>query len=127
VKTVSVEFAQELIDFAPTAQSRTMGFGESQLQGAVAAYNMLARNGVAYLADEVGMGKTYVALGVVGILRHLKPDARVMVIAPRENIQRKWIKELGNFVRVNWRVEDNRFKGLDDRPVYGTVACDSLE
>ena len=44
-------------------------------------------------------GKTYVALGVFGMLRHLHPTARVMVIAPRENIQRKWVKELKNFVR----------------------------
>ena len=62
MKSISVEFAQELIDFAPTSTTKEMGFGESQLHGAVAVYNMLATNGVAYLADEVGMGKTYVAL-----------------------------------------------------------------
>ncbi len=126
MKTVSLEFAEELIDFAPTAKTREMGFGESQLHGAVAAYNMLARNSVAYLADEVGMGKTYVALGVLGLLRHLSPEARVMVIAPRENIQRKWVKELTNFVRSNWKIEDNAVKGLDGRPVRQAMVCNSL-
>ena len=126
MKTVSLEFAKELIDFAPTAKTREMGFGESQLQGAVAAYNMLARNSVAYLADEVGMGKTYVALGVLGLLRHLSPAARVMVVAPRENIQRKWVKELTNFVRSNWKVEDNSVKGLDGRPARQAMVCNSL-
>ena len=60
----------------------------------MAAFNMLARNGCAYLADEVGMGKTYVALGVMSLLRYFDPHARIVVIAPRENIQRKWVKEL---------------------------------
>ena len=126
MKTVSKELARELVDFAPTRATREMGFGESQLHGAVAAYNMLVRNRVAYLADEVGMGKTYVALGVLGFLRHLDPLARVMVIAPRENIQRKWVKELTNFVRINWRIEDNRVKGMDGRPARGTTVCHSL-
>ena len=126
MKTVSVDLARELVDFAPTRATREMGFGQSQLHGAVAAYNMLARNRVAYLADEVGMGKTYVALGVLGLLRHLDPLARVMVIAPRENIQRKWVKELTNFVRINWKIEDNRVKGMDGRPAREATVCHSL-
>lgn len=126
MRTVSEDLARELVDFAPTPATREMGFGESQLHGAVAAHNMLARNRVAYLADEVGMGKTYVALGALGLLRHLDPLARVMVIAPRENIQRKWIKELTNFVRINWKIEDNRVKGMDGRPARGTTVCHSL-
>ena len=36
-----------------------MGFAEAQLEGTVAGFNMLARNRVAYVADEVGMGKTF--------------------------------------------------------------------
>jgi hypothetical protein len=63
----------------------------------------------------------------LGVLRHVNPQARVMIIAPRENIQRKWIKELSNFVVNNWKVEDNRFKGLDGRPVYTPIHCGSLQ
>jgi len=127
VKSISKAFAKELVDFAPTEKTKKLGFGESQLEGTVSAYNMLAQNKIAYLADEVGMGKTYIALGVLGLLRHLNPQARVMIIAPRENIQRKWIKELSNFVVHNWKIEDNRFKGLNGRPVYTPVLCGSLQ
>ena len=58
MKTISEGFAKELIDFAPTETTKELGFANSQLEGAVAAYNMIARNRIAYLADEVGMGKT---------------------------------------------------------------------
>ena len=125
MKTISREFANALIDYAGDA-SHASGFAEAQLDGAVAAYNMLARNSVAYLADEVGMGKTYIALGVLGLLRHVMPQARAMIITPRENIQRKWVKELSNFVRVNWRLEDNRFKNLQGGPVRKPIVCDRI-
>lgn len=127
MKTISLEFARELIEFAPTTRTQGMGFGESQLEGAVTAYNMIARNQVAYLADEVGMGKTYVALGVLGLLRHQKPHAHVAVIAPRRNIQEKWIKELKNFVRQNWKVTDNCVRSLDGTPDYDPFFCERLE
>jgi len=94
MKTISREYAQKLLEFAPTEQTRKMGFAESQLEGSVAAFNMLARNRIAYLGDEVGMGKTYVALAVMALLRFQQPGARMMVIAPRENIQQKWINRL---------------------------------
>lgn len=126
MKTISRAFASRLIDYAPAGAAQAFGFAEAQLAGAVAAYNMLAANHVAYIADEVGMGKTYVALGVLGLLRHVDPHARAMIIAPRENIQRKWVKELSNFVRVNWKVEDNRFKNLHGAPGRPPVVCDRL-
>ena len=127
MKTITKEFASELVDFAPSEKSKKLGFGESQLEGTVSAYNMLALNKISYLADEVGMGKTYIALGVLGLLRHLNPQARVMIIAPRENIQRKWIKELSNFVVHNWKIEDNCFKNLNGQPVYKPEYCGSLD
>ena len=126
MRTISRAFASRLIDYAPTDTAQTFGFAEAQLDGAVAAYNMLATNQVAYIADEVGMGKTYVALGVLGLLRHVDPNARAMIIAPRENIQRKWVKQLSNFVRVNWKVEENRFKNLHGAPVRPLVVCNRL-
>jgi superfamily II DNA or RNA helicase len=89
---IDIESARELLDF-----SKRIGAGqraEEQLKGAVALHNLLERQGIAYLADEVGMGKTYVALGALALLRHANPKLRVLVIAPRANIQAKWIKEL---------------------------------
>lgn len=116
--------AEQLLDFA-----RHIGPGQranEQLDGAVALYNTLVDHGVAYLADEVGMGKTYVALGVLALLRHFKPTARVLVIAPRENIQHKWQGELINVVRGNVRFADLRVKAPGGRPVVSMVECGNL-
>lgn len=126
MKTISKAFASRLIDYAPRNAKQASSLADAQLDGAVAAYNMLARNEVAYIADEVGMGKTYIALGVLGLLRHLNPKAKAMVITPRENIQKKWEKEFLNFVRVNWKIEDNRFKDLQGIPVRPPIACDNF-
>ena len=127
MKTIDRDVAAALMNFAPTQQAEGSAFARAQLDGAVAAYNMLARNSIAYIADEVGMGKTYVALGVMGLLRHFNPAARVVVLAPRENLQHKWIKELGNFTRHHWQVEDNRVRGLQAEPVHPPVACNGIQ
>lgn len=124
MRPITSDFLDKLIDFAPA--DRDKAFGRQQHKGTVAAFNMLARNGCAYLADEVGMGKTYVALGVMSLLRYFDPHARIVVIAPRRNIQHKWVKELHNFVRHNWRIAGNRVKALDGGPVWTPVVCDSL-
>ena len=126
MKTISKAFASRLIDYAPRNTKQVSSLANMQLDGAVAAYNMLVRNEVAYIADEVGMGKTYIALGVLGLLRHVNPNSKAMIIAPRENLQRKWKKELSNFTRVNWQIEDNRFKNLEGSPVRPPIVCGSL-
>ena len=126
MRPITPEFLDELIDFAPSGADRDKAFGCQQRDGTVAAFNMLARNRCAYLADEVGTGKTYVALGVMSLLRYFDPHARIVVIAPRENIQRKWVKELRNFVVRNWRVVGNRVKSLEGGPVWEPVVCNSL-
>jgi hypothetical protein len=99
---------------------------QEQLEGAVALHNILKTQGVAYLADEVGMGKTYVALATLALFRHFQPDFRVMIIAPRENIQMKWMKELRNFIENNVRFSDLRVKAIDGRPARSLVSCKNL-
>ena len=126
MKTVTRDFVEQLIDFAPGADNPLKGIADAQLDGTVALFNMLQRNRCAYLADEVGMGKTYVALGVMSLVRYLNPHARIVVIAPRENIQRKWVKELKNFVRVNWKIVGNRVKSLQGGPAWEPVHCNNL-
>lgn len=122
---ISIKTARELIDFG--AQGTISGAAaEKQLEGAVAIHNILSREKVAYLADEVGMGKTYVALGAVALFRHFDPSFRVLFIAPRANIQAKWIKELNNFVASNFRSPDLRVKALHGAPARATVSCASL-
>ena len=72
------------------------------------------------------MGKTYVALGALALFRHFDPSFRVLVIAPRENIQRKWQKELRNFTSNNVKVDDLRVRAPDGRPGRPLVNCGNL-
>ena len=121
---LNVPTAQQLLDFDVLIGNAARA--ADQLEGAVALHNILDSQGVAYLADEVGMGKTYVALGVVALLRHFKPNARVLFIAPRANIQRKWQKELQLFVKHNVRVSDLRVRTPGGTPARPLVHCDRL-
>ena len=121
---LNVESARRLLDLG-----RRMGNparAHDQLEGVVAMHNILEQHGVAYLADEVGMGKTYVALGVVALLRHYQPDLRVLVIAPRANIQAKWQREQRVFTRHNLRIDDLRTRMPGGLPARPLVSCDGL-
>jgi len=89
---IGLETARQLLDFRGPTGALSPAAAEEQLKGAVALHNILKRKKVAYLADEVGMGKTYVALGAVALFRHFNPSLRLMVIAPRQNIQKKWVR-----------------------------------
>ena len=80
---IDIESASHLLDF-----STRIGPGpraDEQLHGAVAIHNILEKHGVAYLADEVGMGKTYVALGALALFRHFDPFPRRHHRAAREH------------------------------------------
>lgn len=121
---IDIDTAAELLDFGARIGSGPRA--DEQLRGAVAIHNLLASKRVAYLADEVGMGKTYVALGALALFRHYDPNFRVLVIAPRENIQNKWMKEMRNFVAHNVRFPDLRVKAIDGRPAVPLIACGSL-
>ena len=101
---IDLKAAQQLLNFGASIGEGARA--NEQLAGAVAIHNILEREHVAYLADEVGMGKTYVALGAMALFKHFNPEFRVLVIAPRENIQLKWVKELGNFCANNVRFPD---------------------
>ena len=125
---LSIETARQLLDFTggDTQGIISAANAEQQLAGAVAVHNLLTSKNVAYLADEVGMGKTYVALGAVALFRHFNPTFRVLVIAPRENIQDKWMKEWRNFVRRIVTVEDLRMKALGGTPSRSLVKAANL-
>jgi superfamily II DNA or RNA helicase len=74
---------------------------ELQCKGVTALCRILNERQFAYLADEVGMGKTYQALGVAAMLLAEKNDARILIIAPNEAVQRNWITEIKNFKSKN--------------------------
>lgn len=127
---ISVETARQLLDFGGGSDEAAVRLSkakaDAQLEAAVAAHNILERDGVAYLADEVGMGKTFVALGAFALFRHFNPRFRVLVIAPKENIQQKWVKEYRNFVRNNVKFADRRVKAIHQAPARSPVICKNL-
>lgn len=124
LERVTPQAAEALLDLGARISSPQRA--RQQLEGAVALHNRLAEHRCAYLADEVGMGKTYVALGMLALMQHYHPRRRVLVIAPRENIQRKWEKDLRNLVRHCIRFPDLRMKSPDGRPAMPLVQCHSL-
>lgn len=122
--TISLSTARTLLDFGSRINDPHRA--EEQLKGAVAIHNILQHHGVAYLADEVGMGKTYVALGALAMFRHANPKFRVLIISPRENIQKKWRKELLNFSRHNVRLDDGRMRSEDGSPPRTIAVCENI-
>src|SRR5438132_4217053 len=98
---IGLSAATTLLDYGATIDNKSLA--DQQLRAAVALHNMLEAKGVGYLADEVGMGKTLTALGVLALVRYQKPSARVLIIAPSANLQHKWEREWRSFVQHNVR------------------------
>ncbi|ANI04232.1 MULTISPECIES: DEAD/DEAH box helicase [Pseudomonas] len=117
--------AEAVIDFSGNNRD-LQGLAEQQLLGAVALYNKLADHRVAYLADEVGMGKTYIGLGVAALMRHFNPGLRVLYLLPKNNVRDKWIKDYRAFVQSNYRLDDLAVKGLGGGPVTPFKDCRNL-
>jgi superfamily II DNA or RNA helicase len=71
---------------------------ERQTETAAEILKRFASRPVQLLADEVGMGKTYVALAVAAALRPARSYARVAVLVPNEELVRKWEREVRHFM-----------------------------
>lgn len=69
-----------------------------QAQGVAGIINRLNAYKLAILADEVGMGKTYQALGVVACEVQKKRDFKVLIISPRKEVMTQWIAEYDTFI-----------------------------
>lgn len=104
---VTMGKVKEVIDFAGK-KFKESDIPELQEKGATALCKILQGRQYAYLADEVGMGKTYQAIGVISMLLKEKSDARILIIAPSERVQRNWEYEINNF-----RKENLKDKNLD--------------
>ena len=118
LKRLDLATAKKILDFSggdPNLEA--LGLGELQLRGAVSLHNMIADVGMGYLADEVGMGKTYIALGVVSLMRYFNPSLRVLYICPSANVQRKWYeREYPSFARNNVKVSHFMVLTIDGKP-----------
>ncbi len=53
------------------------------------------------LSDEVGMGKTFVALGAIASYLTRYPGSRVLVLTPSADLAEKWTQDLERFRREN--------------------------
>ncbi len=107
---ITPENIGELIDLSVQGDAGTESMAQLQLEGIAALYNILCTHDFAYLADELGMGKTYQALGLAAILWNENPGARILFICPRENLQVKWRSDYLRFFSSNYR----RAQGLGD-------------
>lgn len=125
LKPIDIATASRILDF--TGGDPTMvNLGQLQLEGAVALHNMIAdpNVGMGYLADEVGMGKTYVALGVVALMRYFNPTLRVLYICPSNNVQEKWYaREYRAFCKNNVKVNQYRIRTVDGKPASPRINC----
>lgn len=99
-----------------------------QCEGVAYLWNIIEKFGLALLADEVGTGKTYQALGVLVTLLRLKPDARCLIIAPRENVAMNWLNEYDNFIHFHYKLEDDRIKSsVTQRAIPKMEYCRNLD
>jgi hypothetical protein len=125
MQKIDLRAAGALINFQGEDAVSSMLAGQ-QLAGTVALHNMLATHGAAYLADEVGMGKTYIALGVVALMRRFQPDLRVLYLLPKNNVRDKWRKDYRSFVAANYRHHDGIVKGIGQQPAAPYRNCATL-
>lgn len=52
------------------------------------------------LADEVGMGKTFEALGVLAARAQADPSSRFLIITPGNDLNKKWLGEIHRFTSI---------------------------
>ncbi len=123
---ISIDEAKELLNFAGNNEN-FKDLGQKQLESTVALYNMIKNGRLGYLSDEVGMGKTYVALGVISLMRYINPSLKVLYILPKQNVLDKWLKkEYPNFLRDNFKVENNKVKSFDKKSAVPQIECTDL-
>lgn len=107
---------------------QSVSMAARQTEGVAYLWNLLALHKVALLADEVGMGKTLQALGVAAMLWKMKPDSKVLVMAPNRDICAHWKREYSAFVRFHYREVDHCVKNSADYgPVQSVRSCWRLD
>ncbi|WP_055445558.1 DEAD/DEAH box helicase [Lacinutrix himadriensis] len=98
-----------------------------QAEGSAYLFNLLNEKKIALLADEVGMGKTIQSLAVCAALWQQKPDARILVLAPRNEVAYNWEREYETFIKVHYKVKDDIVKSrVDGKPINPAIFCTNL-
>lgn len=131
---ITPDYINQIIDFFPGSNSGDWKYDTNaddmrnlQIKGAAHIFNLLSKYKVALLADEVGMGKTIQSLAVATALLHEKPTAKILILAPREEIVRNWEKEYLTFIKHHYRFDDNKIRNtFDKEPVKPIIYCPNL-
>jgi len=125
VLTGFINFSRKNSQWKYTEDSNTME--KKQAEGASTLWNIMADEGVAILADEVGMGKTIQALSVCAALWRKNPSARILVFAPREAVAQNWANEYKAFISTHYREYDDRVKtSVEGKPVHEPILCKDI-
>jgi hypothetical protein len=133
---LSKEVARQIINLNP-GNAIDQDIADRQFEVIVKGFNYLnqTENNYLYIADEVGLGKTYIALGIASLLRYFSSDDSLqtyqdLIIVPKKNLQYKWQKEIKNFVTNNFNLKSNRVKSILGKPIAangGTQLHNHLE
>jgi len=121
MKMLDKETARKIINLKASDLIRE-AVADRQLDVIFKGFNYLSHpeNNALYIADEVGLGKTYIALGIASLLRHFSNSVdsyQDVILVPKENLQNKWAKEIRRFVGNNYLLTDNRVKSVIGDPV----------
>jgi len=81
-----------------------------QYEGVAGIINRIAKYKIAFLADEVGMGKTYQALAVIAYYYNQleekdRESFKALVITPNDNIMKQWEDEYKKFRENHLQVD----------------------
>lgn len=82
---------------APVSPPMAHSEVERQEDTVLETLDRLAREPGVLIADEVGMGKTYEAIGVIACLVHENPKAKIAVLTPGPDLVHKWKTEFDQF------------------------------
>lgn len=70
---------------------------ERQEDTVIRALSMLDDRPGILLADEVGMGKTFEALGIIAAFKHREPRSKIVIVTPGPDLNQKWYSEIERF------------------------------
>ncbi len=134
-KNISPEELTRFVSFYRDKARKARQFGQyeeismqhKQAEGSAYLFNLLNEKKIALLADEVGMGKTIQALAVCSALWQQKPEARILVLAPRNEVAYNWEREYETFIKVHYKVKDDIVKSsVDGKPINPAIFCTNL-
>lgn len=107
---LTAQAVRSYIDFDGHDAARAAPSAQAVLQseGVAALWHLLESKSFAYLADEVGMGKTRQAMGIIATQFLRNPDSRVVIVCSSATLQRQWQSEWSEFLRTCYKLLDNR-------------------